>query len=288
MRVCSVDGCDGVCKARGLCSKHYQRLRNHGSPTAEVQFKSPPGQRPPCSVAGCARTSVARGWCYLHYDRWRATGDVRASDPPIGTGRTTRCVICGLPTKTRQWCQRHYDKWKNHGDPLYERQPAPQARCTVDGCDQLVVARGVCNRHYRRWSVHGDPEAPDMRAQCSACAHPQRFSLDAAILSGATLPELSSRYGLSTSVLSNHKRSHVGLSGRPPRCMVCRHPDRALIEQLLADRDLAGNPRGSLVAIERQFDIPSLTLLHHHSVDHAAWDARSAAERLGAVRVWAS
>ena len=29
---CSIDGCNGELKARGLCNKHYQRFRLHGSP----------------------------------------------------------------------------------------------------------------------------------------------------------------------------------------------------------------------------------------------------------------
>ncbi|MGH3998062.1 MAG: hypothetical protein ACRDTJ_11435 [Pseudonocardiaceae bacterium] len=31
-RTCSVDGCDGAHEARGLCGKHYQRLRKYGGP----------------------------------------------------------------------------------------------------------------------------------------------------------------------------------------------------------------------------------------------------------------
>lgn len=31
MRICSVDGCDHLLLAKGLCSKHYNRLKNNGS-----------------------------------------------------------------------------------------------------------------------------------------------------------------------------------------------------------------------------------------------------------------
>ena len=29
--------------------------------------------------------------------------------------------------------------------------------CSVDGCDNEVLARGWCSKHYRRWRSHGDP-----------------------------------------------------------------------------------------------------------------------------------
>lgn len=30
-------------------------------------------------------------------------------------------------------------------------------RCSIDGCDRPLVARGWCTRHYQRWSSSGDP-----------------------------------------------------------------------------------------------------------------------------------
>jgi hypothetical protein len=47
-----------------------------------------------------------------------------------------------------------------HGDPLGEHQHEPVvgiAPCAIEGCDELVKARGWCVRHYTRWTVHGDP-----------------------------------------------------------------------------------------------------------------------------------
>jgi hypothetical protein len=42
-RICSVEGCEGKYEARGLCKKHYERLKKHGSielsnPTLEERF----------------------------------------------------------------------------------------------------------------------------------------------------------------------------------------------------------------------------------------------------------
>jgi len=38
--------------------------------------------------------------------------------------------------------------------------------CSVDGCDNQVVARGWCENHYRRWRRYGDPEYPMLRERC--------------------------------------------------------------------------------------------------------------------------
>lgn len=32
--------------------------------------------------------------------------------------------------------------------------------CSVNGCDQRMLARGWCKRHYERWKRNGDPVAP--------------------------------------------------------------------------------------------------------------------------------
>lgn len=52
--------------------------------------------------------------------------------------------------------------------------------CTVAGCDNKTVARGMCNRHYLRWRNHGDPlgggsspskpvDHPDGTRTCTGC-----------------------------------------------------------------------------------------------------------------------
>lgn len=48
--------------AKGLCSKHYQRLWSHGDPSF-VTTRT----RMACEVAGCDRVTAARGRCDMHY-----------------------------------------------------------------------------------------------------------------------------------------------------------------------------------------------------------------------------
>lgn len=32
-----------------------------------------------------------------------------------------------------------------------------KARCSIDGCDKPMLARGWCSKHWTRWQRHGDP-----------------------------------------------------------------------------------------------------------------------------------
>jgi len=73
-RKCSVDGCEGHGRTRGLCPVHYQRWVRHGDPT-----KGGPARKSKkasvCSVFDCNNLSVAHGLCATHYARLRRHGD---------------------------------------------------------------------------------------------------------------------------------------------------------------------------------------------------------------------
>jgi len=78
-KLCTVSGCDTVARARGLCSRHYERQRKYGDPGALHRVTREPrkhGSAPlPCCVAGCDRAARSRGMCHKHYCRWLANGD---------------------------------------------------------------------------------------------------------------------------------------------------------------------------------------------------------------------
>lgn len=56
--ICSIEGCEQVARAKGLCRRHGEEQRNVA-----------------CSIEGCDRFVLARGYCPRHYYRWRKTGD---------------------------------------------------------------------------------------------------------------------------------------------------------------------------------------------------------------------
>lgn len=132
---CSVEGCERLTLAKGLCKAHYERNRRNGTPGGLIgpaRFVRPVRL---CSVDGCDRLHKTNGFCALHYQRWCKWGDplickpaaLYGEDHPgwkgvdltyIGAhrrvfwskGRASEhaCVECGGPAK--QWA---YD----HGDP---------------------------------------------------------------------------------------------------------------------------------------------------------------------------
>ena len=97
--VCTVDGCDQFVVGRGLCRKHYSRLRTKGSVSDERK-----NARRKCSVEGCDRWTAARGLCQKHARRFAKTG---TTDDPV---RPSVCEVdgCELPVQAKGRCDRHY------------------------------------------------------------------------------------------------------------------------------------------------------------------------------------
>jgi hypothetical protein len=78
---CSVDGCETTALARGLCSRHYQRVAKYG--TADLPERS---DKPPCPVDGCGRPYYAYGMCQMHRRRMllRGTAERRPTKREMG------------------------------------------------------------------------------------------------------------------------------------------------------------------------------------------------------------
>lgn len=137
-RNCSIADClreIGPSGAKGLCPKHYQRLKRTGTTDEPA-----PRELAVCAIADCERLLEpphGRGMCGLHYQRWRTHGDA--------TFVTERPRVVGV------------------------------AECTIADCTSVIQARGWCAAHWTRWSRHGSPtaqlrgEVVDGLRICPAC-----------------------------------------------------------------------------------------------------------------------
>lgn len=67
---CSVDNCLTKAIAKGLCDKHYRRLKKYG-------FTCLPVKKPKenCLVKSCTNINKTRGFCSKHYTRLLRCGD---------------------------------------------------------------------------------------------------------------------------------------------------------------------------------------------------------------------
>lgn len=65
--ICSVEGCENKVQAKGMCSKHYARVRRNG--TTDTVYRQT-GLRP-CKIEGCENLAHASGLCLMHYSRRR-------------------------------------------------------------------------------------------------------------------------------------------------------------------------------------------------------------------------
>lgn len=123
-RTCTVEGCDSEKPykvTKGLCDKHYRRLRRHGG-TENLR----PRDRV-CSIEGCEQRHHSLGYCRLHLRRFKAHGDPTAVAKAMNYGdgigyeavhrRLTKhrglaslhvCVDC--PEPAREWSYDNADE----------------------------------------------------------------------------------------------------------------------------------------------------------------------------------
>lgn len=79
-KICSVNGCNIIHRALGLCNIHYRRWRRHGH--IETVHRSR------CSVTKCAGRHFSLGLCQKHYNRQRTYGNPITTLVNVGVGNT--------------------------------------------------------------------------------------------------------------------------------------------------------------------------------------------------------
>ena len=183
---CSIQDCEDLVRARGMCNKHYLRWKNNGDPLVvkkrprkttlctESECGQPTymrdlclrhyrewqrSQRDPCSVEGCDEPWEGRGLCVVHYQRFMRTG---STDDPKPVKRTCSVEGCIESVQAKEFCQKHYRNWRRHGTPTVPpRTGRILTTCIIDACtDTGTRLNGMCNRHYRQ-------NLKDSRIECS-------------------------------------------------------------------------------------------------------------------------
>ena len=128
--ICEVSHCDKYIHTQGLCSKHYFRKRDHGSPTYKnivpvyIKRTGRVVVKKRCSMNGCASEAYVKGYCRKHYARWYHYGDAKFVKKVVGENRTAHPLYkayhamhdrCENPNNT------HYEYYGGRGISVCKR-----------------------------------------------------------------------------------------------------------------------------------------------------------------------
>ncbi len=161
---CSIDGCEGKKKSRGMCDKHYRAWRA----SADV----PPQMRVLCA-ANCDRIAVSRGHCDAHNQRIKAHGDPRA-DVPLRTAvryRGADCSVpgCVKPAKSLGWCFMHYERNRKNGTPGNAQSLIAEKNSACVVCGEIVKPGSGRRKHCSNACQQVDSRTKGARPSTFAC-----------------------------------------------------------------------------------------------------------------------
>lgn len=147
MRTCEIDDCESRAVGRGLCNKHYLRLRKHGSVDAIKVIRV-------CRMDDCHRPHHGLGLCIRHYQRYHLYGD------PFWSGEEDFIDSCRMPRCRREHhglglCKTHHTRYLKYGDPFFDGFHYPE--CKIEGCYLPTSRTGLCQKHYRNKTRYGNP-----------------------------------------------------------------------------------------------------------------------------------
>lgn len=132
-----------------------------------------------CSVEDCEKAHYGKGLCNMHYQRLRKTGTTDARVKVVNYCKAEGCGLELTPPYGHGYCSNHYWRFAKYGDPFHV--PGPRKRvvgvdpCSIEGCENVIQARGWCSAHWTRWDRTGDPltrkraEVIDGKRVCPQC-----------------------------------------------------------------------------------------------------------------------
>ena len=148
MKVCSIDRCGRLARARGLCGTHYNR-RRRGEVNWDREISRQQKEHPEsCTRSGCDRIYAQKGLCQMHYARLTRGADM---DAPVRQRGPDKCTMAGCekPHVAKGLCRAHYEsrrvKLKNNGEPIRQRWGPV---CSTEKCERASHAKGLCSKHY--------------------------------------------------------------------------------------------------------------------------------------------
>lgn len=145
---CNVEGCDNDARTRGMCPKHYQRFRKHGT-TARVDEKA---NCENCGT-GFAKLNVGHRFCSKE-----CRADYLDNNPAL------TCCVCGEPMQKSRTSRPQGEARHRRCSPLPPTQvPGHMRGCQCLDCKQVKSEYMVA---YREWytAQHGvNPSTPARR-----------------------------------------------------------------------------------------------------------------------------
>ncbi|PHE64133.1 hypothetical protein COF68_04595 [Bacillus toyonensis] len=190
VKICYADGCERQAKIKGLCDKHYGRLKRTG--TIELPNKKT-GKYSICKAKGCVTESKLSGYCYKHYAEWvnnlknsvenAETDSLETTEITVNTntafltpkgkiyqqGRTLdvdseefkekqegytypvcSVIECSNRVNGRGCCSKHNIQFRTHG----KLKEAKNTVCKAENCSKDAKSRGYCSKHYAQILKH--------------------------------------------------------------------------------------------------------------------------------------
>lgn len=103
----------------------------------------------------------------MHYQRMRNHGTTDLIPRPEAQPKPCSVEGCDNEHLARGLCGKHYQRLSVKGS-IADPTPRGRSSCSVEGCDKFCVGRGYCAKHYRRFMLYGDPtKVVRQRSVCS-------------------------------------------------------------------------------------------------------------------------
>ena len=148
MKKCSVVDCENKTCAKGLCKKHYYRLKKTGKLETKRDVTTFVYRKDveKCNFPGCENKTKAAGLCSNHYKQ-----KLRYGKPGSTVGKTGgRCSIseCDRPVHSKNMCLVHYQKTRKYGNPLTVKKLPHTDICIDCGKEIKSSSLGRCRNCY--------------------------------------------------------------------------------------------------------------------------------------------